>query len=489
MDTRRRTVLAVAGGALAAVSGCLGGDDSTDSNASENDSESENGTQNTTGDGTGNGPGETERPESVTAAAELLVERMSAGEFGRAYGQFSQRAQQVTSPGAVEALWLGLTNVGGSFEEVVETEETVQGGFDAADVTLGFERGPHTLRVVTGEEFALQSAVANDEYESPAYVDPDSFETRDVTLETESCLMEGAITVPTGGSTDEESGVPGVVLVHGNDPAGTADMDLTAGGSAVFRDLGEGLASQGVAVLRYDRRTHACPNSIEPEEYTLDAVSVDDALLAVERLREADGVDPDRIVVAGLSLGGLSLPRIAQRDGNLAGGVGMAAPTRSFHETVIDQLEYLANVGEFEWDQIQAAFDRWSERIDRIREGDYQPGDIVLGYPGALWDSLEEYDQVETATQVDTPLLFLQGGRDFQVSPEDDFATWQSELADRPATSFQRYEGLNHLFQPGDRPSVRTEYALRNSVDRAVVTDIADWVNNREPQVGEETVR
>ena len=467
MGTRRRTFLAVAGGALAAASGCLGGGDGDDGNESGND------TRNNSTTDTGNGTGESESPESVTAAVELLVERMSAGEFDRAYGQFSQRAQQATSPGAIEAVWIGATNVGGSFEEVVGVEETVQGGFDAADVTLGFERGEHTLRVVTAEEFAVQAAVTNDEYASPGYVEPDSFQRRAVTVEGEGCLMEGEITVPEG----ESGEVPGVVLVHGNDPMGTADMDLTTGGSAVFRDLGEGLASQGVAVLRYNRRTQAC--SVEPSEYTLDRVSVEDALVAVERLREADGVDPDRVVVAGLSLGGLSLPRIAQRDGNLAGGVGMAAPTRSFHETVIDQLEYLANVGEFEWDRIQAAFDRWSERIDRIREGDYQPSDNVLGYPGALWDSLDAYDQVETAKQVETPLLFLQGGRDFQVSPEEDFATWQSELADRPATAFRRYEGLNHLFQPGDEPSIRTEYAFRNSVDGAVVTDIASWVGNR----------
>jgi PGF-CTERM protein len=474
METRRRAFLTAAGSTLLALTGRVGAtehgqSDGTETDQGEDDSEDSQNDQSN------------ETLESVTAAVELLVENMSAGQFDQAYQQFSQQVRQGISPGLLEALWLGLTNVGGEFEEIVDIEETVQGGFDAADATLGFERGEHTLRVVTAEEFALRGVVVNDEYESPAYVDPDSFETREVTLETESCLMEGAITVPDESPAEADGEVPGVVLVHGNDPAGTADMDLENIGSAIFRDLGEGLASQGVAVLRYDRRTNACPTSIEPEEYTLDAVSVDDALLAVERLREADGVDPDRIVVAGLSLGGLALPRIAQRDGNLAGGVAMAAPARSFHETAIDQFEYLATVGEFEWDQMQNLFDRWSERIDRIRQGDYQPGDIVLGYPGALWDSLDEYDQVAIAREIETPLLFLQGGRDYQVTVEDDFTVWQSELADRPATTFQQYDDLNHLFQPGDSPSVQTEYALRNSVDSAAVTDIADWVGDRDP--------
>jgi hypothetical protein len=32
------------------------------------------------------------------------------------------------------------------------------------------------------------------------------------------------------------------------------------------------------------------------------------------------------------------------------------------------------------------------------------------------------------------------------------------------------------VFQYGEGPSVQTEYTLRNPVDSAVVTDIADWV-------------
>ena len=49
----------------------------------------------------------------------------------------------------------------------------------------------------------------------------------------------------------------------------------------------------------------------------------------------------------------------------------MAAPARSFHEIFIDQYEHLATVGEYEWDQMNALYDRWRDRIDRIRQGEY----------------------------------------------------------------------------------------------------------------------
>jgi hypothetical protein len=41
--------------------------------------------------------------------------------------------------------------------------------------------------------------------------------------------------------------------VHGSGPN---DRDSTVGANKIFRDLAEGLASAGIAVLRYDKRTY-----------------------------------------------------------------------------------------------------------------------------------------------------------------------------------------------------------------------------------------
>lgn len=46
--------------------------------------------------------------------------------------------------------------------------------------------------------------------------------------------------------------VPAVVLVHGSGPA---DMDESIGANKPFRDIAEALSAQGIAVLRYDKRT------------------------------------------------------------------------------------------------------------------------------------------------------------------------------------------------------------------------------------------
>jgi pimeloyl-ACP methyl ester carboxylesterase len=476
---RRRKFLYVAG--TAALAGCLGGDD---------DSETPTATITPTATATATPtPAETptpeetqtpeetptpEEPEDVVEAGKQVVDDMNAGAFPQALGRFRSDLQRQLSAGQLEHIWLGYTAVGGQFQGVVESEETVQGGFDAVDLTLGFERGDHVLRVIvdSAEGNAVISILVNDTYERPDYVDTAAFSARDTQVETGDCLLDATLTVP-----DDEESVPGVVLVHGSDPpaVGGADKDLTAGGSKIFKDMAEGLASQGVAVLRYDRRSHGCPNSLSASEWTLDAITVDDPLVAVDQLRGVDGVDSDRVVVAGHSLGGLAAPRIAKRDGNLGGIAMLAGPARDFYEIFLEQFKHLATLGEYEWEQMATIYERWQSRIDRIRNGDYNDGDIVLDYPGALWRTVDEYDQIGTAKEIETPTFVLQGERDYQVSPEKDFGRWQEELAERQNTTFKLYDGLGHTFQYGEGPSTRSEYALSNPVSETVIEDLASW--------------
>jgi dienelactone hydrolase len=93
--------------------------------------------------------------------------------------------------------------------------------------------------------------------------------------------------------------------------SGPNDRDETIGPNKPFQDLAWGLASQGIAVLRYDKRTRvypaqfvALPNATVKEE------TIDDALAAVALLRNTPNIDQHRIFVLGHSLGGMLVPRI-----------------------------------------------------------------------------------------------------------------------------------------------------------------------------------
>lgn len=400
-------------------------------------------------------------PESVEDAARLLVDDLAAEQFERAAERAAPDASVLT-PAVFERYWLGYTAVGGAFREIIDVEAVD----DAVEVTMAFERGDHHLGVSTDDELRIAGIGVRDEYARPEYVDPDAFEEREVTVPAELCPMDGIATVP-----NVEEDVPGVVFVHGSQPS---NKNAFTGTNKPFKDIAEGLATRGIAALRYNKRTFQC--RVDPEDATFDRVTVEDALVAIGRLREVEGVDPDRIVVAGISLGGMAAPRIVERDGALAGGAALAAPARELPEVFLEQDEYLTTVGEHDSERAEAQYRAVQRQAEQIRSGNYEREEILLGHSGWFWDSIEEYDQIGTARRIDEPLFFLQGERDFRVSPERDFERWRSELADRERTAFRLYDGLNHAFLPGDGPAVPEEYLVRNSVDRRVVADLDDWI-------------
>jgi hypothetical protein len=76
-------------------------------------------------------------------------------------------------------------------------------------------------------------------------------------------------------------------------------------------------------------------------------------------------------------------------------------------------------------------------------------------------------------------MLFLQGGRDYQVQTAD-LENWKQALASRPDVEFRLSPKLNHLFYAGEGVIVPLEYIQKHgSVAEEVVTDIAAFIAKR----------
>ena len=79
------------------------------------------------------------------------------------------------------------------------------------------------------------------------------------------------------------------------------------------------------------------------------------------------------------------------------------------------------------------------------------------------------------AKALKTPLLILQGERDFQVTM-DNFEAWKKALAGRPGVTFKTYPKLNHLFIEGEGKSTPADYEKPGHVAEAVIAEIAGWI-------------
>jgi alpha-beta hydrolase superfamily lysophospholipase len=255
--------------------------------------------------------------------------------------------------------------------------------------------------------------------------------------------------------------VPAVVLVHGSGPH---DADETVGALKPFRDLAHGLASRGVAVLRYDKRTKLMSEQPAPSVagLTVREETIDDARAAVALLARTPGIDPSRIWIAGHSLGGYLAPRIAAARGPQVAGVAiLAGNARPLEELVVEQVRFLAaldgRVTPPESAQVVAA-----ERLrDRVRDpklaADAEIDVLGSMLPGSYWLDLRAYDPVRAAAALTIPVVVLQGGRDYQVSRAD-FERWQKALAGRRSATLRWYPELDHLFATGSGPPGPADY-------------------------------
>ncbi|WP_227998523.1 alpha/beta hydrolase family protein [Nocardia australiensis] len=309
-------------------------------------------------------------------------------------------------------------------------------------------------------------------WQTPDYANPAAFDEQEVTVGSGELAVEGALTVPRG-----DGPYPAVVLLAGGGPF---DREGTVGPNRIYRDIAWGLASRGIAVLRFDKVTCAHPEKTSAAtEFTLHEEYVPHALAGIGLLGEIPAVDAERIFLVGHSLGGKVQPRVVAAEPRVAGMVILAGDTHPMQWGLVRVLRHLAEVAP----EFIAAFPPIETVIEQAKLVDSQelsPGtpaeDLPFGMAASYWLDLRAYDPVAAAAKLNKPMLILQGERDYQVTVADDLAGWRSGLADRPEVTIRTYAADDHLFFPGSEPSLPADYQRLQHVDAEVVRDIADWI-------------
>ncbi len=292
--------------------------------------------------------------------------------------------------------------------------------------------------------------------------------------------LEGILILP----ENSPSPSPAVVLVHGSGPL---DRDETVGANTPFKDIAEYLAKNGVAAIRYDKRTKIYGKQMiktHPEEITVKEETIEDALLAAEMLRDDVRIDAEKIFLLGHSLGGMLAPRIADR-GNFAGIIILAGSPRTLREIMIDQnmtlLEELGKPLRFIASKQIAKFQKKFNTVPELSEEEAKKTKILGKTYAWYFKEMENHPAEGYLRSCETPLLILQGKEDFQVSAEKDFALYQKLCEAKPEVTMKLYEGLNHLFMPsrfGKIKKARKEYNIPQKVTDEVLKDIASWITS-----------
>jgi len=428
----------------------------------------------------GCGGAETGDDDATIARAREIVRFIAAGDYAAAVETFDGTMQEAMPADQLEQAWDSLLGKAGPFQEISGVRISTAGGYETAFVTCRFENSSTDIKVVFDRDMKVAGLFfvptqGSSEYEPPAYVDSGSFTEQEVTVGGGGWSLPGTLTMPKG-----EGPFPAVVLVHGSGP-NNRDEDL--GPIAPFKDLAWGLASQGIAVLRYDKRTLVYQDKIVAlgGDITVWEETVDDAVAAVDLLLQTEGIDASNIFVLGHSLGGMLIPRIAAASPQARGFVILAGAARPLEDLLLEQTEYILSLDGVVAPDEQVLLDQLRAAVAKVKSPDLSPStpafELPFGASGSYWLDLRGYDPAESARGIDRPILVLQGERDYQVTM-DDFRRWEDALSAMPNVTFKTYPDLNHLFIMGTGKSVPSEYELPGHVSQAVVDDIASFIKD-----------
>jgi dipeptidyl aminopeptidase/acylaminoacyl peptidase len=286
--------------------------------------------------------------------------------------------------------------------------------------------------------------------------------------------LNGLLTLPDGASAP----LPAVVMVHGS---GASNMDERVMKLTPFKDLAEGLAKRGVASIRYDKRTFVHGRKMAKACPTVEAETIEDALLAVALLKKDPRIDPERIYILGHSMGAMLAPRIDAEGGDAKGLILMAGTPHRLEEVVLRQLKQsggnpvLKRIIGLEYRIFARKFAGLYQMPDEEAKKKKFAGNLSLYYFKEMGRKTAADYLLESAK----PALLMQGGKDFQVLAEDDFRRFRELLAGRAGTEFKLYPQLNHLFVKAiydDILKASKEYRVERHIGEDVMSDIAAFI-------------
>ncbi|HKT01382.1 MAG TPA: alpha/beta hydrolase [Rugosimonospora sp.] len=285
-------------------------------------------------------------PTDPVAIGMSVLDLVEAGRFAEVRDMFAPNLRPLVTPESLQAAWTAelarrgpLTTVGAPVSEPAGPGSTL------VKIPVAFAHGQASVLVAVSDAGWLAgiqlapaaAAQPTQPWQPPDYADSRAFHEQEVTLGTGPLAVPGTLTMP-----NPPGPHPAVVLLAGSGPL---DRDSTIGRNKPFKDLAWGLATRGIAVVRFDKVTCAHGDQVAHDAaFTADDEYLHHAVAAVHLLRRQPPIDPRRVVVLGHSLGGTVAPRVAAAEPATAGLVILAGGAQPLHWAAVRQFSYLASL-------------------------------------------------------------------------------------------------------------------------------------------------
>ena len=413
------------------------------------------------------------------AYTDSLVARLQRDDFAAATRLLSPGLAEKLNAEQLAAVWEGLQLSHGTF---------VKSGGDSLFTHLKrpyyyrqwvFEKNTLQLEFTFSPDQRIASLQvladgAASSYLPAPYDEPALYREFSLPIKHDTIVLPATLTLPANCQR-----CPLVVLLP---DLGPQDKDHSIGPTKMFRDLAVGLAAEGIATFRFDKRTFRYGPELMADLrlLTLETEMLEDVQMALRQLAHVAEIDTNRLHLMGLGLGGMAAGRVARfspwpvRSITVVGSSPRPLPDQLFDQF----LPLLAEKsGTADWQPAAKVFAAQVALAKSSKLNNDTPADsLPLQLPGPYWKYLQQNDLVNDFWYSTAPLWLVRGARDYQSQPTD-LTAWEGRLAGRGNLRTEELPGLNHLLMPvaADTPLME-HYQLPGHVDIGFVVRLAAFI-------------
>ena len=282
-----------------------------------------------------------------------------------------------------------------------------------------------------------------------------------------TCVLPARITIP-----DKAKAV--VIIIHGSGPH---DFDGTApGGYTIYKDIAESLERQGIAAVRYTKRSAIknCAEKINHPDFTHD-VFIDDMRSIIRLVKIHSTLKSLPIFLLGHSQGVSFATVVAKDDVRIKGLVLMAGLGRfPISTTLVRQLKAALETPGLTKNQmfhIRANYRKAKRFFKKLKQRKIKKEKFFMGAYRDFWIEQEKltYNTAKIASQVRVPSLVIQGAADANVTKAD-FQTLVKATKKIKGSSNEYYPRVNHLFTEGN--SKRVSATVMSRIGKWILSQI-----------------
>ncbi|MFY0643679.1 MAG: alpha/beta hydrolase [Bacteroidia bacterium] len=403
----------------------------------------------------------------IENSAQLLADH----KYSKLCKQFDDPLKDQVDHKLLKTIWTQTEEMFGPFQAYSDPEFKEVEGRIEENIFLHFRDNTFKMKLVHSGGVISGLLISPLAYSPPSYGKDLVVSKQYLSIPSGDIELEGELVIPI-----DCNNCPLVILVHGS---GALDKDETIGPTKVFNDIAIGLAEQGIATYRYDKRTMVNPEMLNGQ-FTIYDETINDAITALNYFKTHSIYRFDKVAILGHSLGAYAMPLLADSADNLNGMILFSANARRLEDLILDQIEYLSatdgDVSRAERKMLESS----QERAEKIRTKAYTEStpaeELMVYWPGKFWWGIHDYDPVQLTKSLDIPTLILQGEKDYQITMVD-FGIWKENLSGKDNVELISYPNLTHLFTRTElEMSQPTDYFKPSNVEFQVIQDIARWV-------------